>query len=185
MFQDESGCDLRPPKARTWSPRGHTPQITVRARGSGRVCLAAMIAMRPGHRTRLIYRTLTHHGRRREKKGFKERDLAAHLDAAHQQLRAPIILVWDNATAHDDALIHRLIAARPWLTVTYLPAYAPVLNPVEGVWAWLKRHLANLAPYDIDQVAAIAKQHLRHLQQPANHTLDGFIAETGLTLEPP
>jgi transposase len=28
-----------------------------------------------------------------------------------------------------------LIAARPWLTVYRLAAYAPELNPVESVWA--------------------------------------------------
>jgi putative transposase len=32
-----------------------------------------------------------------------------------------------------------------WLTVIRLPAYAPELNPVEGVWAHLKSSLANLA----------------------------------------
>jgi len=38
-----------------------------------------------------------------------------------------------------------LIAARLWLTVCQLPAYAPELNPVEVVWSHLNRSLANLA----------------------------------------
>lgn len=28
----------------------------------------------------------------------------------------------------------KLIAERLWLTVFYLPAYTPTLNPVEGLW---------------------------------------------------
>jgi transposase len=34
---------------------------------------------------------------------------------------------------------------RHWLVVERLPAYAPELNPVEGLWSWLKgSQLANL-----------------------------------------
>ena len=35
---------------------------------------------------------------------------------------------------------------RSWLVVERLPACAPELNPVEGLWSWLKAvELANLA----------------------------------------
>ena len=36
-FEDEAGQALRPPKARTWARRGHTPVVMVSGRGSGRV----------------------------------------------------------------------------------------------------------------------------------------------------
>jgi hypothetical protein len=81
-----AGQSLRPPKARTWSKRGRTPQVKVSGKGSGRVNLAGMIAVRPGWRTRLIYRVLPYHGRKSQAKGFRERDLAGMLDAAHQRL---------------------------------------------------------------------------------------------------
>jgi hypothetical protein len=130
-FADEAGQSLRPPKARTWSRCGHTPTVTVTGKGSGRVSLAALVCLKPGQRTRLIFRMLSYHGRKGEPKGFKELDFARLLDAAHQQLGGPIVLVWDNLTAHKDALMRSLIATRPWLTVFYLPTYAPELNPVE------------------------------------------------------
>lgn len=50
---------------------------------SKRVSLAALIAIRPGYRPRLIYRV--HKARRRgkdQRKGFTEADYAALLDAA-------------------------------------------------------------------------------------------------------
>ncbi|GAU71687.1 transposase, partial [Streptomyces sp. NBRC 110611] len=75
LFEDESGQSLRPPKARTWSRRRHTPATNVTQKGSGRISLAALVCVRPGRRTRLIYRMLTHTGRKGEKKGFREDDL--------------------------------------------------------------------------------------------------------------
>ena len=185
MFADEAGQSLRPPKARTWAPRGRTPVVKVAGKGSGRVSLAGMIAIKPGARTHMIYRTIVHHGRKNERPGFRERDFACLLDAAHQQLCGPIVLVWDNSTQHVDKLMRTLIATRAtWLTVYRLPPYAPELNPVEGVWPHLKRNLGNLAARTTDELAALAKTRLKQMQyRPA--LLDGLVAETGPTLEPP
>jgi hypothetical protein len=160
--------------------------VRVTGKGSGRVHLAGLIALRPGRRTRLIYRMLVHHGRKGEKKGFRERDLAALLDAAHQRLRGPLVLVWDNATGHIDAAMRTLIAARCWLTVFRLPPYAPELNPAEGVWSHLKRGLGNLAARSTDQLATLVRTRLKRMQYRTG-LLDGFVAETGLVYaaEPP
>ena len=95
-----------------------------------RVSLAALIAIRPGHRPRLIFRT--HRARRGDtRKGFTEQDYARLLDAAHQQLGGPLVLVWDGLNTHTSRAMRELTAARAWLTVFQLPAYAPDLNPVE------------------------------------------------------
>src|SRR6266566_7100323 len=91
---DESGQGLRPPKGRTWGRRGCTPVVTVTGGHDTRVSLAALIAVRPGCGPRLIFRT--HRARRADKrKGFTETDYARFLDAAHQQLDGPVVLVWD------------------------------------------------------------------------------------------
>ena len=95
-----------------------------------RVSLAALIATRPGCQPRLIYRT--HHARRADKrKGFTEPDYARLLDAAHQQLGGPLVLVCDNLNTHTSRVMRDLISARAWLTVYQLPSYASELNPVE------------------------------------------------------
>jgi hypothetical protein len=120
----------------------------VTAANSPRLSLAALIAVKPGHRPRLIYRT--HPGRRRRpggRKGLTEADYARLLDAAHRQLGGPLVLVWDNLNTHVSTAMAELIAARPWLTVYRLPPYAHELNPVEPVWAHLKRSLANLTKH--------------------------------------
>ena len=46
-FEDEAGQNLRPPKARTWARRGHTPVVRVPGKGSGRVSVAAWYASNP------------------------------------------------------------------------------------------------------------------------------------------
>jgi hypothetical protein len=68
----------------------------VSGKGSGRVSVAGLVCVRPGQRSRLIYRTLTHRGRKGERRSFSEAGYAALLDAAHQQLGGPIVLIWDN-----------------------------------------------------------------------------------------
>jgi hypothetical protein len=70
-----------------------------------------------------------------------------------------------------------------WLTVVRLPAYAPDLNPAERIWANMKSGLGNLAASSVDQLAAIVRNRLKRIQhRPA--LVDGFLAQTGLTLEP-
>jgi putative transposase len=185
-WKDESGQGLRPPKAKTWAPRGQTPVVKVTGKGYGRIAVAGLVCAKPGRRTRLIYRTLVRRGRPGEPKGFTARGFARLLDAAHAQLGGKIVLVWDNDRQHLSRTMHDAIEARgSWLTVFHLPAYAPELNPAEGVWSGLRRGLANLAPRGIDQLAAIVKTKLKRMQYRRDGLLDGFIAETGFVLEPP
>jgi transposase len=59
---------------------------------------------------------------------------------------------------------------------------SPDLNPAEGVWANMKNGLGNLAARNVDQLAAVVRNRLKRIQyRPA---LIGFLAQTGLTLEP-
>jgi hypothetical protein len=183
-FEDESGQGLRPPKGRSWGRRGHTPVVTVTGGSNKRVSLAALIAVRPGCRPRLIYRV--HRARRRrgdKRKGFTEADYAALLDAAHQQLGGALVVVWDNLNTHVSAAMSELISARDWLTVFQLPPYAHELNPVELVWSHLKRSLANLAKRSLAELTSLVKTRLRRMQYRPG-LLDGFLASTRLDLTP-
>ena len=50
------------------------------------------------------------------------------LDAAHQQLAGPLVLIWDNLNSHVSAAMTELAATRDWLTVCQLPPYAHELK---------------------------------------------------------
>ncbi len=183
VFEDEAGQNLRPPKARTWAPRGCTPVVAVSGKGSGRVSVAGLVCLKPGARGRLFYRVRVHRGRKGERRSMSEADYAGLITAAHQHLHAPLILIWDNLNTHISATMRTFIRAHPdWLTEVRLPAYAPDLNPVEGAWANMKNGLGNLMARNVDQLTAIIKNRLKRIQyRPA--LIDGFLAQTGLTLE--
>ncbi|WP_435799761.1 IS630 family transposase [Streptomyces goshikiensis] len=183
-FEDEVGFTRRPPRGRTWGRRGITPVVTVSGRRSGRLSVAGLIAMRPGSRTRLCHRLRTHPAGKGARRSMSERDFIALLDGVHQLVRAPIVLVWDRLNTHVSRRMRDLMAEREWLTVFLLPAYSPDLNPVEWVWAHVKRSLANLAVMALDRLEALVRNRLKRLQYRP-HTLDGFIAGTGLTFDNP
>ncbi|MGE5288443.1 MAG: transposase [Micromonosporaceae bacterium] len=183
-FEDEAGQNLRPPKPRTWAPRGHTPVARVSGKGSGRVSVTGLACYRPGTCSRLFYRARVHRGRKGERRSMSEADYAGLVTAPHNQLHAPVILVWDNLNTHVSAAMRAFIGAHPdWLTEARLPAYAPDLNAVEGVWANMKSGLGNLAAADVDQLTAIIKNRLKSIQyRPA--LIDAFLAQTGFSLRP-
>ncbi|MEV7394463.1 transposase [Streptomyces sp. NPDC091215] len=113
-------------------------------------------------------------------------DAQTLITTARRQLDgAPLILVWDNASTHQAKPLREFCDRnRDWLTIVKLPPYASDLNPVEGVWAHLKKSPANLAPHKIEDLTPLVKNRLRGIQRRPE-VLNGFIAETGLTLEPP
>src|SRR4051794_20010162 len=52
----------------------------------------------------------------------------------------PVVLVLDNGPIHTSKASRAALAARAhWLTVEWLPKYAPELNDIEGGWRGLKR----------------------------------------------
>jgi hypothetical protein len=67
----------------------------------------------------------------------------------------PIVLVLDNGPIHTSKMSRAALAERAhWLTVEWLPKYAPELNDIEVLWRDLKRHhLAHqtfTGPDDLD-----------------------------------
>ena len=54
VFEDESGCVLKPPHAMAWGRRGQTPVVTVHGRGSGRVDIAGLTCYRLGRRSPVL-----------------------------------------------------------------------------------------------------------------------------------
>ncbi|MEU2744015.1 transposase, partial [Streptomyces sp. NPDC007095] len=106
------------------------------------------------------------------------------LDGAHHLLKAPLIVVWDWLNTHISKTMKALVAEREWLTVVLLPGYAPELNPVEGLWAHIKRSLANLAARALSELETLLRRRLKALQY-RHSILGGFLAGTGLALDRP
>lgn len=142
-----------------------------------------MVCYKLGERSRLIYRLHLFRGRKDESKSFAWTDYRDLIIAAHRQLDAPIVLVWDNLGRHLVPGMKAFAAEHAeWLTIFQLPSYAPDLNPAEGIWSLLKRGvLANLAIAGLPQLVRIVKRGLKKIQYRP-HLIDGCLTGTGLTL---
>jgi DDE superfamily endonuclease len=105
------------------------------------------------------------------------------LDGLGSQLgHQPVTVLWDNLGAHHAGELDAWVKGQPWLEVEYLPAYAPELNPVEGLWANLKGcELANRCCADRAEVIATAQVgSIRARRDP--ELLRSFLHRTGLAL---
>ena len=85
----------------------------------------------------------------------------------------------DLTTEEASAAMAEIIAARSWLTVYRLPPYAHELNPVEPVWAHLKRSLANLTKHNLAELTALVKTRLKPMQYRPG-LLVGFLVSSRL-----
>ncbi|GAA2041270.1 transposase [Nocardiopsis rhodophaea] len=106
-----------PPVRRTWGRRGRTPLIALsrrrrRINASGWLCVAP-----DGSHTRLVFTC--------SRTGYTQYHFPELIDQVHERLGAPLVLVWDNHPSHRTRWLRHRPAQRTWLSVVYLPRYAP------------------------------------------------------------
>ena len=85
-----------------------------------------------------------------------------------RKISGKLLVIWDGAQIHRGHPIKDFLArgAAQRLHLEQLPGYAPDLNPVEGVWNYLKRvELGNVCCPDMSSLSLAlrrAKERLRH-----------------------
>ena len=109
-------------------------------------------------------------------------DFIAHLQALDRLYGSrpgaptkPTVLVLDNGPIHASKASRAALAERAhWLTVEWLPKYAPELNDIEIVWGDLKaRHLAHQTFTDLDSLDGAIHNAVAALNSARNrHPLD-------------
>jgi hypothetical protein len=92
-------------------------------------------------------------------------------------------LLWDGLPAHRSTPMRAwLNTQRSWLAVERLPAYAPELNPVEGLWASLKAvELANLTGPTLAEMIDQAHRGIERVRQTP-HLAYSFLRHAGLSV---
>jgi hypothetical protein len=92
-------------------------------------------------------------------------------------------LLWDGLPAYRSRAMRAwLNTQRSWLVVERLPAYAPELNPVEGLWSSLKAvELANLTSPTLAEVIAQAHHGIDRLRRTP-HLAYSFLRRTSLSV---
>jgi transposase len=162
VFLDESEALTHPYLARCWARRG----TELRIEAPGQAKKQAMLgAFDPVRRRLLVHTSPTK----------RSTDFVALLDqlgAAYgtAERTRPLVAVLDNGPIHTSKLTTKALAQRPWLTLEWLPKYAPELNDIERCWRDLKQHqLANRTFTDADALARAipdAVARLNHERQP-------------------
>lgn len=150
VFLDESGFSERPSVQRTWSPRGQTPIFISPFNWKRLSAIASLITTPAAQRVGLCLRL--------QPGTVKQPEILAYLKVLKRSVRGrKVILLWDRLPAHRGAKVQDWIAGQSdWLTIEYLPPYAPELNPVEYFWSHLSR--TDMAQFVGENLAAVRGQ---------------------------
>lgn len=153
VFIDESGLSERPTRVRTWAPKGQTPVIQFHFNWK-------QLSMIAGVSLTNVYFRL-HPGT------IKSPQIVEFLKALVKQINRPLLIIWDGLKAHRSKLVREYVdGLEGKIALAFLPPYAPDLNPVEYLWAWLKRHaLANYCPNSISELSHTARGKLKSAQR--------------------
>jgi transposase len=134
LFADEAECLTHPYLAYVWARRGEDLRLPAPGQAQRRALLGAFDAARH----ELVVVTSA------RKRSADFLLLLARLDRLHGPApgrpERPVVLVLDNGPIHTSKATAKALAARPWLTVKWLPKYAPELNAIEHRWRDLKAH---------------------------------------------
>jgi len=98
---------------------------------------------------------------------IKSAQIIEFLKALRAQLRRKMMIVWDGAAQHKSRVVREYLGSTDGaIQMALLPGYAPDLNPVEYLWAWLKRHaLANFCPNNLAELKHTARCKLESGQK--------------------
>ena len=114
---------------------------------------------------------------------FNSARVIAFLRDLLKQLPGKVHVIWDNARIHTSHAVREFVASQPRLSVSFLPPYAPELNPVEAIWSQVKYgRLSNLVVGDREElddalveVMVEVKHNQSHLQSAWDQTPLGAI----------
>ena len=148
LFGDESEALTHPYLARVWAKRG----ADLRVPAPGQAKKVALVGSLE-HATR---RLVVHTSPTKRSSDFIE--YLEQLDRIYGpkpgRPTKPVVLVEDNGPIHvSKVTLVALEARKHWLTIEWLPKYAPELNDIEVVWHDLKAH--HLAHKTFTDVASL------------------------------
>ncbi len=98
---------------------------------------------------------------------IKAAQIVEFLQALQRTIRGKLLIIWDGLKAHRSKLVLEYLDSTGGdVQMAFLPPYSPDLNPVEFLWAWLKRHaLANFCPNDMNELNTTARSKLKSAQR--------------------
>lgn len=168
LFVDEAGFYPLPFVARTYAPCGQTPVLRAPLTYDH---LSVISAITPQGR---LFAHI-------EDRAIRGPDIVAFLQQLLRQIPGKLLVIWDGASIHRCQAVKDFLAhgAAKRLHLARLPAYAPDLNPDEGVWNHLKRiELRNRCCQDLDELRWELGLALRRLRRRP-HILTACVTQCG------
>ena len=169
FFIDESGFYPLPSVVRTYAPVGRMPIL--RAWWT-RDHLSAISAISP--EGQLYFHC--------QDGAMNSEDVVAFLEHLLREVPGRMVLIWDGSPIHRSHTIQEFLAngAAQRLHLERLPAYAPELNPDEGVWQQLKGvELRNLFCFDLRHLRNELRTAVKRVRRKPR-ILKGCVAGAGL-----
>jgi transposase len=173
LFGDESEALTHPYLAHVWAQRGADLRVPAPGQAT-KVAMLGVLDWAPRH---LIVQTS------RTKRSADFITLLEEVDRRYGPqpgaVSKPVVLVLDNGPIHTSKATRAALDQRAhWLTIEWLPKYAPELNDIEELWRDLKRHhLAHqtfTGPHDLEQAIQEAVVNLnaeRNRHSLASHRI--------------
>jgi transposase len=176
VFFDESALGLTPNVRQTWAPKGKPPTLTHPFNWKKASMAAALCYRVRGGGAQLCFHV---------RAGSYDTDsLIEALGGLRRFLGGEkATLLWDGLPSHRSTAMRDWIRSQQsWLVVERLPAYAPDLNPVEGLWSSLKAvELANLTSSTLGEVIAQAHRGIDRVRRTP-HLAYSFLRHAGLSV---
>ncbi len=85
-----------------------------------------------------------------------------------------IVLILDNARIHHAKLLRPFLQENAdTLSLEFLPPYSPELNPIEGLWGWMKSSVINNVFFPtVSKIRVAVAQFLRRIDQERDVVID-------------
>ena len=171
VFVDESGFYLLPGRVRTYAPCGQTPVLRW---PYSRDHVSVMSGMTMDGRLYTLVRD----------EALDSLDSVIFLQPLLPHVADKLLVIWDGSPIHKGEVRTFLAAGgAKQIHVEQLPAYAPDLNPAEGVWLQLKNvEMRNLCCRNLAYLRRELGLAIRRLRRKPL-LITACFAEAGLVLE--
>ncbi len=172
VWVDESGFYPLPAVVRTWAPRGETPILHAWLTRDHLSVISGLTA-----EGQLLMQV--------RERSLRAPDAVQFLRHLLRHIPGKLLVIWDRAPIHRAEVVKDFLAqgGAARVHLAQLPAYAPDLNPDEGIWQYLKRvELRNLCCDDLAELRLelrLATARLRH----KSAVLRGCITGAGYALQ--
>ncbi len=156
LFVDEAAFYLLPHVVRTWAPKGERPHLR-ECQSRRKQHLSAIAGISPQGELYVLS----------QEEPLNSEGVIGFLRQLLWRIKGKIGIVWDGISTHRSEQIKTFLktGASKRIELVRLPAYAPELNPTEGVWSYLKGfYLRNIPCHNLMQLSNLLTNAFLALQ---------------------